>query len=382
MNRYYYNYNISMTYQYKDTLMKFDSSAIQSCGIDFDYKTKNMPTIILNVFIDRSVLDDMIDNQSTKKVILTISKTLKDVKVPIKQNYIQKEFIYFLAENKNYNKELDYNITNINQDFPKNRLKLVTLGLMMSDLISNNKSFINGVYRDVRLIDILYHNAKNMNLLIEAPDNNKLIEQIIIPPLDTFTKLVNYLNDQQGIYDNLRYRLFYDFDKTYILSDKGNKIESKDESISSVIIYINKTIQERSKYRGFSIDEIRKSYIIDIDSNDSNIIESKVENMSYDNEVVLNNLGQGEVEGERVKIIRSTGSIASSNKTEHETIVNIVKTELDSSIFTINKEYYIKNYNKIDGITAKFILVKKKELYNRDGDSFNLVNILSFKKIS
>lgn len=382
MNNYFYNYDISLSYEYKNSIINFDNSMIYSCGIDYDYKNKNMPTIILNLFIDRNVLDDMIDNQSSKKVILTISKIMKDTKIPIKQNYIKQEFIYFLAENKNYNKELDYDTTNINQDHPKNRLKLVTLGLMMNNLISNNKSFINGVYRNARIVDILYDNAKNMNLLIEPPDNNNNIGQIIIPPLDTFTKLVNFLNSQYAFYDNLRYRLFYDFDKTYILSDRGNKIESKDESISNIIIYINKTTQINSKYRGYSIDNIRKSYIIDIDSNDSNIIESKVENMSYEKEVVINTLGQANIEGDKIKIIRGIGTSNDSTPTTHETIVNIVKTELDSSIFTINKEYYIKNYNKIDGKIGKFILIKKKELYTKESDNFNLVCILSFKKVS
>ena len=61
--------------------------------------------------------------------------------------------------------------------------------------------------------------------------------------------------------------------------------------------------------------------------------------------------------------------------------VNIVKTELDSSIFTINRQYIIRNFDTLGRNTGKFLLSRKREVYTLDNDNFILSCVLTFRKI-
>ena len=60
--------------------------------------------------------------------------------------------------------------------------------------------------------------------------------------------------------------------------------------------------------------------------------------------------------------------------------MNRRKGELDSTVFTLNKEYYIKNYDKLADKNGKFLLSAKKEIYIKENEYFNMTTIFTLKK--
>jgi hypothetical protein len=62
----------------------------------------------------------------------------------------------------------------------------------------------------------------------------------------------------------------------------------------------------------------------------------------------------------------------------------VQKVDIDSSKFTINKEYIIKAddaYNT-ELYNGRYILVRKRELYVREDDNFTMNVMLLFRKVS
>ena len=62
----------------------------------------------------------------------------------------------------------------------------------------------------------------------------------------------------------------------------------------------------------------------------------------------------------------------------------VQKTDIDSAVFTINKEYLIRAehaYNT-ERYNGRYILSRKRELFIRDDDTFTANVMLLFKKVS
>ena len=63
--------------------------------------------------------------------------------------------------------------------------------------------------------------------------------------------------------------------------------------------------------------------------------------------------------------------------------IMVQKTDIDSSIFTINKEYIIRAdsaYNTED-YNGRYILARKRELYIKSGDNYTMSTMLLFRKV-
>ena len=94
-----------------------------------------------------------------------------------------------------------------------------------------------------------------------------------------------------------------------------------------------------------------------------------------------------DMKGERYKTSRlSNTNLDSLENLKYKvdlnsTIVNIVKEQLESDVFTINKQYFIKNKTDNTNIpSGRYLLSTKKEIYVKDAESFNMTSIFSFKK--
>lgn len=388
-----YRYDIEIQYEYDKSIVNIDSTQIHSLIIDYDYDNRNMPIMFLKASIDKNILDDMIKNSTIKTLTVIISKFIFNDAVKIKQNYIRDRFVYFLPKDMNIDKDLDYK--GYTRD-SKDLYKSVTIGLMKLDNINNNKVLINDVFKNTTLMNMVLKYMSHMKLLIEPFKNNNTIDSFIIPPLTSISEYIKYLDDYFTLYPD-GYRLFYDYDKTYLLSASGKQIESMGTDSYSVIINVNNTTKIDSKVQGMSIDRKQKTYFIDVDSKDTNVFQDEATDKSY-NTI----LGIGS-DGKYNKVKLSTENInLSIEKTRIERIpnnnlkiinnlkrqiedksicVNIVKTELDSSIFTINRQYIIRNFDTLGRNTGKFLLSRKREIYTLDNDNFILSSVLTFKKI-
>lgn len=380
-----YKYKIELLYEYNGSLVSIDGDQIQNVLIDFDYDNKNMPIMFIKLSIDKKLLDDMITNSTTKTITVYINKYILDSPINIEESYIKEDMIYFLDDNVNDKSDIDYNgSTQDNKDM----FKTTTIGLMKQSLIDNNKVITNGYFntnRNTLLSSVLSYNSK---LLIEKSSNTNR-ENMYIPVIDSVSKFIRYFNDNYGIYDT-PYRLFYDYDCTYLLSSSGDFIEKNNDSYGTIIINIHKVLTQDSKVQGMTIDKDNSSYILDVDVTSLSSYEDKTTIKSYDTiigvdsngntkKVQLNMPGNSNSTNSKIMKVNSLDQIDryKASIEANTFVLSFDKNDIDTSIFTLNKKYLIKQDEK----ESKYILTQKKEIYTRENKDYMLTVIFSFKKV-
>lgn len=381
-----YRYDVNMIYYEDKKEHKFSSEHIHNLLIDYDYETKNRPMLFITVSIDRNILDHMITNKENGYVILEINKYKKGFSSKIKEKYIKDKFIYFVDDTAlNKTKSLDY------VEDKEDNFYVTKLGLMKKDTIDNNKVLINDIVNNTSMINIIYKHMKHMNLLIEPLDNNKVMNNFIIPPITTISNFIDYLDRTCNLY-NTNYRLFFDHDVTYLMSSKGNPIKSKKDDMNSFIIYVKDNMTVESKEQGIFIDKLNNRYEINVDATDVDVfkdkdtIKSTTSIIAVDSEGNTNkaNISESDVDKVYLKRINNSNLEYINNqadKLKDLTIVNVVKNELDTSLITMNKEYILKNYKDMKDNDGRYILNRKREIYTRDEESFVLTCVLTLEKI-
>lgn len=384
-----YKYNIQLTYMKDDIEINLDYKNILTMAIDYNYEKKNMPTLLIRVGIDKSIIDHMISNKNNT-IILSITKFKESNGIHIRKPVIKSEFFYFLDNNMSFTDDIDYG----NKENKENKdiYKIISLGLIQKDIVLNNKTLINTVYKDTHLLDIICDVFKEKNLVIEPFVNNDDVKCLIVPPMETVSKFLTYLDDRYTFY-NTPYRFFYDFNKTYLLSSSGRGVPVKNEKYNAIFIYVDNTITNKSKFDGMKEDSELKAYMINVDAAAINISVDKATTISYNQIIGVNSEGEyqsvninSNLDGDRYKVTRLNNErfdVLDNLKNELESnniVINIIKGELDSTVFTLNKEYYIKNYNKLADKNGKFLLSAKKEIYIKESEYFNMTTILTLKK--
>lgn len=384
-----YKYNIQLTYMKDDIEINLDYKNILTMAIDYNYEKKNMPTLLIRVGIDKSIIDHMISNKNNT-IILSITKFKESNGIHIRKPVIKSEFFYFLDNNMSFTDDIDYG----NKENKENKdiYKIISLGLIQKDIVLNNKTLINTVYKDTHLLDIICDVFKEKNLVIEPFVNNDDVKCLIVPPMETVSKFLTYLDDRYTFY-NTPYRFFYDFNKTYLLSSSGRGVPVKNEKYNAIFIYVDNTITNKSKFDGMKEDSELKAYMINVDAAAINISVDKATTISYNQIIGVNSEGEyqsvninSNLDGNRYKVTRLSNErfdVLDNLKNELESnniVINIIKGELDSTVFTLNKEYYIKNYNKLADKNGKFLLSAKKEIYIKESEYFNMTTILTLKK--
>lgn len=388
-----YRYDIEILYEYDKNIVNLDYKQIHSLTIDYDYDNRNMPIMFLKASIDKNILDDMIKNSTTKTLTVVISKFIYNTPVKIKYNYIRDRFVYFLPKDMNIDKDLDYN--NYTKD-SKDLYKSVTIGLMKIENINNNKRLINDVFINTTLMNMILKYTSHMKLLIEPFRNNSPVESFIVPPISSITEYIKYLDDYFTLYPS-GYRLFYDYETTYLLSGSGKAVESVLSDSYSVIINVNNTAKVESKVQGMEVDKKQKTYFVDVDAKDVNIFQDEATDKSYNTILGIGSDGKFDkvqlateninLSVEKTRIERfPNNNLKMIDNIKHQIedksiCVNIVKTELDTSVFTINRQYMIRNFDILGGNTGNFLLSRKREIYTLDRDNFILSSVLTFKKI-
>ena len=383
-----YKYNIFLTYVKDNVSLDIKSDKLLTITIEYDYDRKNMPIILLRANLDKNLIDHMINNKN-KVIILNISKYKETDAIQINKTFIQDEFFYFLDNNVNYAEDIDYGGENADtQDITK----VITIGLIKKDSVLKNKMLINGVYSDTSILDMICSRFTHTKLIIE-PFENKKIDNIIITPMESLTKFINYIDNEYTLYDT-QYRLFHDFNRSYLISSSGKGIPVKDEKYNTVYININNTITKESKVEGMREDKDSKAYIVNIDPSNMNIAVDNTTTLSYNEIIAVDSEGNSKtvslnsnVAGNRYRITRLNND--NLDKLENvknnidfgNTVINIIKEQLDSEVFTINKEFYVNCYDKLKDKSGKYLLVSKKEIYIKEVEDFQMTTIITLKKI-
>ncbi|ALN97953.1 hypothetical protein Bp8pS_274 [Bacillus phage vB_BpuM-BpSp] len=194
-----------------------------------EYDNAVFPMIRLYTKLD---FDSYYDIQSSSNV--KFSLTIKKYEQRLLANNSRTVYSYFIKNkiftpidrNKNLiNKPESSNDNISNEELPILSNSFILIG---EDELKNNKKLINTVGSETDMYSMISYISKyfsDRDLIIEYPENNKIYDQIIIPPLNPILA-IKYLNEVYGIYSS-GIRVFFDINRYYIT----NKHLIKDKEI-------------------------------------------------------------------------------------------------------------------------------------------------------
>ena len=392
-----YKYTIQMKYVVDDKTYWIDPHNIKSVAIDYDYDMTNMPMVFATLSIDLNLIDIMVKNKDVGIIIMEIKSCIINSDMPdLFTDYISDRFMYIMTEDVNKDKDLDYEGQNQGRE---DIFKIIVVGMMPLDCINNNKKLVNAVLNG-DLESCLYNTLKGRPILMEKPSNNVFIQERYLPPRNSTAKNIEYIDNLYTIYDT-SYRFFLDFDCTYLLSSSGKPIKKRGETITDVMLVIKKGIDRSSKTQGMEINEEQMVYLIYYDSQDVALADNREQNKKF------SKIGATITEGEQSKLEVTTvtpRTVLNTNKMRTVRVTNdnigvvrnqlrqtdlnsvqivVQKTDIDTSVLTINKKYTIKADDVYDPDTYNggYLLSHKRELYIREDDLFTLNVMLHMKKL-
>ena len=399
-----YNYDVEATLTYGSSSRNFEEGTIKSIVLNHDFDNKNMPIIYLQICIDPDFYNEMVSNRSNANIVFTLYKYDASSKSQLKKKYISDSFSYMMTSDPNYNESLN---TGSNQRFSEDKnnvkedLKATSyfkgyIALIKEESLNANKQLSNGIIRNTNLISIIHKYTKHMQMVIEPldPNNNVIVDQLIIPPITTVTEVISYIDSSYSIYPT-GYRYFRDFDKTYLLSNSGNAVDLHDGSYSKVFIEICDPTEVIDSGNAMEIDKANKAYIIKIDANTTSIRINQTTDRNYNSILTVDSEGNSsnvdlstEAHSNSTKKvqIRRGSSSKGAEKTKNmlesvATMLTVTKSNIDSSILTPNKEYIVKNYKNNAQYNGKYILSYKKEVLAKDGN-YVISTMFGLRKVS
>lgn len=392
-----YKYKYSATAQIlfdKEDVEDIASENIGEFIIDYSYDEYTMPMIYMNMTLKDSIIYKLIEKQNTATIVLTVQKYVyEEDKAPlVMQDYIKRECIYFLMDDytkSNVSEELDDEGTNLSP---------IVLGLMDKDLVNNTKKNFNGTITGDKMSIVYTIINSGRDILIEPIQHNSQINNLLIPSLNSKKKLLNYLNDMSCFYDT-KFRYFNDFDVTYFMSSAGNNVQRKNDKYDTIYINITPYQVNSSVYEGMVVDAEKFNYILNISEQYASPLSNNIMDRTYTNIRGIDATGETGSEKldntdenmttEKYKNIKINNGNTTLLKNIKSTIdmaknpITISKTDIDSSVFTINRKYFI-DASEVYGIekNGQYLLGTKTEIFVREGKDFVVDVTMTFFKLN
>lgn len=390
-----YNYTVQATLLTDDEEYDLLTDTIEDILLNYDYDGKTMPTIYIGIRLNTKLYQTLVDHENDALINLVIEKYNKNSDNHLPSPYIKDDFIYQMTKDPNYNAKLESLASN-DEDTTGKDYKKGYIALLKMKSINDNKKINNGIVVNTNLSTLIYSFMKHMKLVMEPIQNNIKISQLVIPPIDSITKLLYYIDMNYAIYDS-GYRYFRDFDKTYLLSSEGNPVSDGTSAIDTIIINIADNIEPEGKLNSTQIDIENDAYVINVDSDRTTIdirdtieksynkivgITSNGKVSQYDLDIPRNKYSDEKVQLQRINNENTRSIESAKRKIERNTIVlNIVKTEIDSSMITPNKKFVVKNCKENRQYDGKYILIYKKEILLAQDNKFTAAMSFGLAKV-
>lgn len=386
-----FRYNVSALYINGDEVTEIMPESISSLAAVYDYDNKNMPILYMEFNVKADLYDAMVINIETARIILTIKRYDKKAASGLERIFIRKEFSYLMETDPDYHKPLE-KLENSREPI-ETSYKRGIIALMDTESLDNNSVQYNDIFKNSNMISIVHRYTKHMCMIIEPFTYNEIIPCLIIPPITSIRALLKFLNECYPFYDK-GYRYFRDFDRTYLLSNEGNPVDDNTDMYDTMIIEIMDTTAVETKSSGIYTDPNQKAYVMQVDALDTNVSIDIVRNKEFNAIVGVDTFGDSEtvdlftnVDDQKEKVLLSRVynlRYLENVKAQIDSgtvVLQLKRTEIDSSIITPNKEYIIKNYREYSEYNGRYILSSKRDVYLQQNNEFISNTILTFRKM-
>lgn len=394
--------SISVSYKYKvEAMFVLDgkeepilTEGITTIITNYDYENNNIPIIYMGVRLEHSLYNKMVLNSQKGTITLTISKAKVGGNYEVYENYIKDTFTYIMVDEPDYNATIEKQAgthDTIMQSFKEGFISLV-----QQSTTNNNKKVVNTVIRNSNMASIIHKYTSHMKMVFEPLHRDKQFKFLVIPPLESISNLLDFLNKQSVFYRG-GYRYFVDFNKTYLLSGEGNPIDIRDGNYNTIILNISDILDIEATLPGVVTDNQNKAYVLNINVKDTTIDMKKAEDKVFNKVIGVDSYGNTkEVD---LDIFKTDGNsskakierVPSDNmeyidylkdKIENTSVImNIAKTEIDTSLITPNKEFLVSNYPSLSEYNGRYVLAYKKEAFVRQDEHFISSTIFGIKKV-
>lgn len=393
---YKYTAQIVSTFENDDNPITINFLKFKSIVIDYYYSKFNFPLIYCNVNLTIEEQQKLAQNQKNGTLVFTLQKYMDNSDMPgLKMNVIEASCIYFVPQDiGKINEKIEITNPNKTDDLGDD----VTIGLIMVDHVNEIKNVANGVIKSGNMSSVLYYLLGDRQVLMEPLQYNTVVENFILPPLNSLSKMIEYLNNYHTFYDT-SYRFFIDFDITYILSTSGKGVKKKGEECNIVKFILHRNYDEKNM-EGMDYQIIDGMYNIDCsgsftsmsDSTDSSKSYSAYGGITSNGDIIEESTGtRDDVSPIRSKTnnirIPNNNTVLIKNMATDEAnsmiLLNISKNKIDGSIITPNKQIYV-DASEVYGekYTGVYLLDRKREAYLREGEGFAMSVIASLRRIA
>lgn len=395
MSREAFRYKISLKYvNSHNSEIIIDSNQLQYIGIDKDFDNINMPVIAVMGSIEKNIIDDMIRNIDNNIVTLGIYRyDVNNQNDNITKKYFHDRFIYIIPDDLSKTAELDYP----NGENKKGLYKDITIWLIHQDSMNNNKKVINGVFKNATTNSLILHSSNYLGkVLLEPIKYDNKYDQIIIPPQDSISSYIAYLNNTLSVFYDTPYRFFIDFDMTYILSSSGKMVKSKNHDIYTIEINLKNITSSSNEEVGMYINKNKSKYTVNINNSDVEYTKNNITNKLVNKVITIDSEGnviEKNIDNNKTKVTNTMNQIINISNNDNNAINNITssiemnnvmitmtKNDLDASMFTMNKEYIINDPLHED-YSGRYLLCSTKQFFVKQTEYFVMTTVLTFKKI-
>ena len=189
---YKYTAQISATFPGDSEVTVIEDLRFKYVIVDYNYDEFNFPLIycMLSLTIDQR--NKLVTNQKKATIVFTLQKYIENSDMPgLKIDVINEECIYFISTDTNKLAEKDRVLDeNRSEDLSDN----ITIGLISLNHINRNKKVVNGIIKSGTMSSTLCYVLNGHTLLMEPIQNNITMSNFALPPINSVSKMIKYLD--------------------------------------------------------------------------------------------------------------------------------------------------------------------------------------------
>lgn len=384
--RYTYRYRITCSFIHENIEEKLNTSFIKYFVIESPYydSKRHMPVIYLSMAVTNVMYNQIVSNENSGKILLTVDSHNVYSNTSLYKNIITGQFTYVVSTaNPNYNEDIT------DQETVDHSYRGITLALYSLEALNAIKSSYNGIYNNISMSTLIVNAMEGFSSAVVKPlVYDPVFDNVIIPSLNSKSKLLNFLFEQCPFYDT-EYMFFVDFNRTYLLDWSGDPVDAKDGQYNTVFLNVSDLSDGASFSDGLQV--INNSYYIQINPAKINIEPNKGLDKISDQVIYIDDEGKvtymdldiskNEESTTKQTFERGANAILEKNKLQSSQIfIDLYKEHVDISMLTPNKLYMLTNYKTAE-YNGKYAMVYKKEVFKNVNGEFTLAVNLGMRKI-
>lgn len=377
----------------KGTSVEVPKDFVKYIIIEHDYNKRIMPIIYIKVNLLPSVYNQMVPDQGRGKIYLKLYRSRRiGATSSAPKTVIYDEFDYYMTDDPNTYRKLD----TINEE-KGTAYKTCIIGLVKIDLQKKNQKTFEGIFKNTNTMSLIQSATSNMKMVIQPFDNNKYFSTFMCPTIPTIAQFISYINSKASFYKG-SYMYYMDLDKTYLRSNDGSYIDAKDGDFKYVAFDVRDLTHYQALTSGMVEDQEQDAYIVYVSGSDAQIIIDRVTS-NLVGQIEGIDAGDGtklqtaRVDTSYITNIGTSGSIISkatvdtnfasnlsTRAAESSDTMIVTKIDMDSKVFTPNKQYLLCNYEDNPKYCGVYFMTCKKEIYLRNGAQMSCQMTITFKK--